>query len=113
MDMRRAGVGSGHLEESLLPTTRWRKSFLEGDLSPVWTHRKESRCRGEAGSPWPFMSSRSYFTSVSNTGHVCDVFCQNSGRQSHNQNFTAVVCWIKFLVFLVSIPLPSNPSVCL
>lgn len=59
----------------------------------------------------PLVFSWFYFTTVSNTGNVGDVFCQNSRRQSNNQNFPAVIYWIKFLVFPVSIPLPFDTSV--
>jgi hypothetical protein len=39
------------------------------------------------------------------------MFCQNSGWQSNNQSFTAIVYWIKFLIFPVSTHLPFNTSV--
>lgn len=96
-----------------LPCHRVRGRLSWRWVSLVWRNRKgDSRCWTEAGLSQAFNFSWFYFKNISDIGNVCDLCCQNSRWQSNNQNFTAAIHWIKFLVFSVSIHLPFNTSVC-
>lgn len=78
----------------------------------MWKGSKiKGRCWGKHDRHRPFMFFCFHSTNVSDAGRVCDVFSQNSRRQSNCQNFTAVVYRIEVLIFPVSIPLHFDTSV--
>lgn len=112
-DLTRAGMGLvGIWSKGQLPP-RGAGNALEGETGAECGGAARSRAGvgGKQDRHRPFIFFCFHFTNVSDAGRVCDVFCQNSRRQSNRQNFTAVVYGIEVLIFPVSIPLPFDTSV--